>query len=300
MKDYLNIINEQYGIRHTEKQKEDFRKFVINEVSDLSKYNAKVECLKSKHNNIIVGDLEKANFVFTAHYDTPYRCLWPNFIMPRRKVVSVLYHLAFPIAIALFSLLLAFCFNLIISGGTFSLVFMYLLIYFIFIVFAFQLVINKNNKNDNTSGVLCLFSLIEKLKDKENVCFVFFDNEEKGLLGSKEFFKKHKKEINDKLIINFDCIGEGKNILLIHKNSNEYEEILKSNIKSSGEFKVLHYPLKGSFGNSDYKSFKKSVGVMTCNDSKYGLYTSKIHTDKDLCLDKENIDFIVNEFSRIC
>ena len=44
---------------------------------------------------------------------------------------------------------------------------------------------------------------------RDRVCFILFDNEEKGLLGSKALAKKYKNIKQNKLVINFDCVSDG-------------------------------------------------------------------------------------------
>lgn len=46
-------------------------------------------------------------------------------------------------------------------------------------------------------------------EDWDKVCFVFFDNEEKGLFGSSFFAKAHPQMKREKLLINFDCVSDG-------------------------------------------------------------------------------------------
>ena len=46
-----------------------------------------------KSRNLIIGDLEQAKIVLTAHYDTCARSLLPNFILPKNPVLSLLYGL---------------------------------------------------------------------------------------------------------------------------------------------------------------------------------------------------------------
>ena len=70
---------------------------------------------------------------------------------------------------------------------------------------------SRHTANDNTSGVITLLetALAMPEADREEVCFVFFDNEEKGLFGSAAFTKAHKKAKKETLNINFDCVSDG-------------------------------------------------------------------------------------------
>ena len=57
MKDYLTFLNEKYPIRRSKEQKEEFIKYVKEEVSG---YNVDVETLEKEHNNVVIGDVENA------------------------------------------------------------------------------------------------------------------------------------------------------------------------------------------------------------------------------------------------
>ena len=300
MKDYLNIVNEEYPIRRDEQEKKAFQEFVLQELSD-TKYNVSVKKMDKEHNNIIIGNIEKAKVIFSAHYDTPATSLYPNLIMPRRPILTHLYHFAFPIIMAILSLVVASVLKLLMGASEIVFLILYLNIYFMTFLLVTQGFKNKHNKNDNTSGVACVLALA-KNNYKEEVSFVLFDNEEKGLLGSKAFNKAYKDVMKDKLLINFDCVGLGKNVLLISKKdacAHSLYSILKDTVKDNEEYNVKFYPINGSAGNSDYKSFKCGIGVMVCEEKKgIGYYTSKIHTNKDEVADVENIEFLVEELNK--
>lgn len=64
---------------------------------------------------------------------------------------------------------------------------------------------------DNGTGAVSLYSLAEYFSQhqpRHNVRFIFTGSEERGLLGSKAYVKKHQKELEDTaLCINVDMIG---------------------------------------------------------------------------------------------
>jgi len=68
-----------------------------------------------------------------------------------------------------------------------------------------------NGANDNASGSIGVLQLAKRLKDKtplRPILFVFFDAEEKGLLGSKHLAKKLKTlDITPYLVFNLEMIG---------------------------------------------------------------------------------------------
>ena len=75
---------------------------------------------------------------------------------------------------------------------------------------------NKNNANDNTSGVVTLLEILRTLPENQRnkVCFVLFDLEEAGLIGSVSYRKAHKKATDHQLVLNLDCVGDGDHLLI--------------------------------------------------------------------------------------
>lgn len=301
MKDYLNIVNKKYPIRRKEEEKALFRRYIIDEVLQYG-YKANVEKLEDKHNNILIGNVDEAKVVFTAHYDTPAASLFPNLMMPRRPIFVFIYQMAYALLFAVISLFVAFLLGYYLDFSPNITILFYLLLYFGLFFFCTCTFSNKNNKNDNTSGVATILSLIEKNTNNKNIAFILFDNEEKGLLGSKAFVKVHSNNFKDKLVINLDCVGYGENVIFVVKDSakelSEYKTLEKM-IISNGKYNVHFYPKKGSVGNSDYKSFTCGIGVMTCKKSPVlGFYTPRIHTKFDTIANNENIEFISNGLTK--
>lgn len=298
MFDYLNHINDLYPIRRKEEQKENFRNYVLEESKKLG-YDVKIDKIK-EHNNIVIGNPKTAKVIFTAHYDTPAASLFPNLMMPRNLILGYLYVFGYPIVLSLLSLAISYGIvkltNLPFEMTAVIFVILYLGSFYLMT----RTFTNKHNKNDNTSGISAIFSLMEKNKGKD-IAFILFDNEEKGLLGSKAYNKTYKEQLDTKLIINLDCIGYGNNLILIAKKdalNHEYYQLLKDTVLETNEFTVNFYGTKGSMSNSDYKSFKCGIGLMTCNKVKgIGFITPRIHTIKDTIANTRNIEFITENLT---
>ena len=77
MKDYLNDINVRFPIRNSWEQKKAFRAYAISE-AQAAGYPARTVPENGGHGNVVIGEPEKAQTIFTAHYDTPRRALFPN------------------------------------------------------------------------------------------------------------------------------------------------------------------------------------------------------------------------------
>ena len=159
---------------------------------------------------------------------------------------------------------------------------------------------NPNTANDNTSGVLSLCELMASLSEEEKAkcAFVFFDNEENGLLGSAFFGKLHKKEMKDTLLINLDCVGDGDNMMfVISKKAEIYREKLAACFENTEEKNVLFEKNSSAFYPSDQTNFKTNIAVAALLKKPFlGYYMNKIHTPKDTVCEEENLRFLCNGF----
>lgn len=302
MKNYLEEIYNQYPTRKDEIEKERFRNYVIEEVSK-SNYDVEIETIK-KHNNVLIGDIQNAKIIFTAHYDTPATSFIPNYMFPRNKGLWMISHFTFPISLGVLSYIFGYLITKQIeplSLRIFLCIFIYLSLFFSSFYLSMFTFKNKHNKNDNTSGVSTILSLIEK-NDSKDIAFVLFDNEEKGLLGSKAFNEKHKEILKDKFIINFDCVGIGENVLIVVKDKafkHDYYEYLKQSCVSNEYYHVLYFSNEEARSNSDFRNFECAIGVMTCECKNNIYYVDKIHTNKDKEANINNIDFLVESFTKL-
>ena len=87
-------ILEKWQVRKTRRQKAAFRRRLTDKLSA-----AGYPVFEERHGltsgtvNVVVGDADRADLLFTAHYDTCAVLPFPNFIAPRNLFVSVLYQL---------------------------------------------------------------------------------------------------------------------------------------------------------------------------------------------------------------
>ena len=162
---------------------------------------------------------------------------------------------------------------------------------------------NKNNVNDNTSGVAAILETMARIPEdaRAKAAFILFDNEEKGLLGSKAYAKAHPAVKESGFIVNLDCVGDGEHVLLLAgKKAREaapYAALTAGMEAQSG--RELHiFPLEKSVYNSDQKNFQVSCAMCACRVGKHiGYYCDKIHTSKDTVCEQVNLDFIAGGLS---
>ena len=158
---------------------------------------------------------------------------------------------------------------------------------------------NRRNANDNTSGVITLLELYAALSpaDKAKCAFVFFDDEENGLLGSARFRKRHKTLMKEKLLINFDCVSDGDELLVVAKCAAEkrYGAALRAAFTGGENKQIRHYPAATTLYPSDQANFPLCVAVAAFRRGPLiGLYISRIHTRRDTVFDQRNIRLLVD------
>lgn len=289
-------IIENHMVRKSIQQKKIFAEYLMNNLPEVENFN--IEKIND-NSNIVIGDINKVKYIFTAHYDTPATFfVIPNFLTPKNKLVYIAYQLVITAIMVGFSSLTGFLGTLI--GLKFILGYLFGLFLFLFqIVNGYP---NKNNYNDNTSGVITLIELyLSMSKEQRNKCaFIFFDNEEKGLKGSGAFKKKYKEILEEKEIINFDCVADGNYIFTIPKNISE-ETAEKICVETTyGNKNIIISDYKKTIYPSDQKKFNHSVGVAAFHKGKnVKYYVSKIHTIYDTNFDEENIFVIVKHFKKL-
>ena len=291
--DISKEILEKYQIRKTKKQKTAFIEFMRAHFPEL-----KIEeDALGYSRNIVIGNVETAKAVFTAHYDTCAVMPIPNFIMPKSVLISVLYAFVLVIPMLLIGSVVGGVAGYVFDDSNATALFTLLTYWGILFLMIFGPA-NKHTVNDNTSGVITLIELLSTMTPEERAqsCFVFFDNEEKGLFGSSTYAKEHKKVMADKLLVNFDCVSDGDHLMFIlnKKALPEYLEQLEGAFSGIEDKNILIESGKGVYYPSDQKSFKKNIGVASFKKSKLGLYMDRIHTPRDTVMDERNIEVLVD------
>ncbi len=306
MNDITKEIFEKYQVRKNKKQKSDFIDFTLQKATEMG-YDAKVEKGGFGARNIAVGDPDTAKVVCTAHYDTCARLLFPNFLTPKNFFVYILYNIAviagFIAVSVITGLLIGVGLGLAVSPDFGSNVGAKaaIAVYWLLLILMMAGPANKHTANDNTSGVTTLFELMARLpEDKRGeVAFVFFDLEEMGLIGSGAFAKAHKNVRDNTLLLNFDCVSDGKDLLLVAKGkAKEHCELLESAFV--GDARMTAAVTASGFYPSDQSKFKHGIGIAAFKKTKGGtLYMNRIHTSKDTVYREENIDFIADGTLRL-
>lgn len=303
----------QFPVRKTNGQKQAFRDAVQFYGEKLG-YPVTVEKGKFGARNLLLGNPETAKYLVTAHYDTCARMLLPNFITPCNVPVYLAYQLGLILMIAVGAIALAVVESAALAGiavllgnhlGDAWILFVGLVAPGLFgfsgLLLVLMLIIgpaNKKNANDNTSGVVTLLEIARTMPENQRhkVCFVLFDLEEAGLIGSAFYRRKHKREADKQLVLNLDCVGDGDHLMMFPtKKLRQDRKKLTSLYRACGYFgkKSLLVHEKGAFVYpSDQKHFPYGVGICALRKRKKLLYMSRIHTKKDTVLDETNVNIL--------
>lgn len=290
-------VLEQFPIRKSKKQKALFRDEVMTYLQSKG-YSVRVEVKGGNAENIVIGDADTAKYLITAHYDTPASIGLPNILTPCNPVAFILWQILlvgiFMIAAIVPGVLIGLALNDAELAGLISGV-----LYWVLLILLLVGPANKNNANDNTSGVVTLLETAAAWPEdkRDMVCFVMFDKEELGLVGSAAYRKAHKESTDKQIVLNLDCVGDGDEIVFFPmkklKKDPEKMELLRKFNGARGN-KLMYVIEKGfAIYPSDQKHFPYGVGIAAFRRRKgIGLYVDRIHTHRDTILEEENINYL--------
>lgn len=288
-------VPERFPVRKRKKQKQEFRQEVSRLLEGYG-YSCREERGSMGAVNLVAGDPERAKYLITAHYDTCARMIVPNFITPCSVGLYLLYQLALVVVIvgvsALAGVGAGIAARSIVLGEGVYLVCLFGILYLMMAGPA-----NPHNANDNTSGVVTLLEIARTLPEnrRERVCFVLFDLEELGLVGSASYKKTHAKAVRSQLVLNLDCVGDGKTILLFPtgklKKDKEKLALLRTCCGTVGNRRILLREKGFSVYPSDQCQFPYGVGICALRGKRH-LYLSRIHTARDTVLEVTNVNIL--------
>lgn len=289
-----------FPARMRRKQK---RRFVQNLKSELNQWGFETEEYKFKlllENHVLATDCLQPKIIFLAHYDTPTIIpFWMAWIFQlfghTRQISAMVFMLG-----VIFG---GFIVSNLLAGFSQILDITFDVVNFIFLLSIVAIVIpNPRNREDNTSGVIGLLTLADWIKDqpdlKRYVQFVFLDNEEWGLLGSKglkDIWDRNGHPYGKAHIINLDCISRGQNPLIVHHGKTETANTILPFIqKHIPDAKIMNMniiPLSDNFTFKEEAAVDISFADRTIIPGGY--YIPKIHSPADKDIDAEHMGKLI-------
>lgn len=286
----------QFPVRKTGKQKAAFR-VALQSYAQRMGYSYREEKGHFGSRNLILGNPESASYLITAHYDTCAALPFPNLITPCNLFLFCLWQVALSAAIILLAVIAGTAAGMLTQDHPLGFWIGYLCFWMILVII-YVGPANRNNANDNTSGVVTVLEIARTLPEnqRKKVCFVLFDLEEAGLIGSSCYRKKHTQEISRQLVLNFDCVGDGDCLMMfptgrLKKDKNRMA-VLETMVGKFGK-KTLSIRKRGfSVYPSDQMCFPYGVGICALRKGRLGLYLSRIHTRRDTVLENTNVNIL--------
>lgn len=300
MKSYLTDINALFPVRNSPDQKKAFREYLRKD------FPAAREETLDGHTNIIIGDPDKAQIVYCAHYDTPRRSLFPNLMLPVSKPLHYLYSFGILLPFLIIALLFGLAAGQLSSSGgkvmpeRAPIVLGFLLAYYSLYFLCFRGPANKHNANDNTSGIAAVLTLAARYTGNDKAAFILFDDEEKGKKGSKAYARAHAHVKTSVPVINMDCIGNGSDLIISASEGFAACSLFPAfeNALKVSQMPSHIYTGKKASLNSDHRNFDCSAGICACKRSQRGtFYTPLIHTARDTVADEKNILLLTEALS---
>ncbi len=297
-------ITQLHPVRKSAAQKEAFRQWVMGEISELG-YTVQVEQNDKGHQrNIVAGDPENAAITIAAHYDTPSTVLLPDMQIPRNYPVYVLWHILVVGGMLLLSFLAGFGLGLLTGNGNVMLL-GFFGVFLLLMLLQLNGFANRNNVNDNTSGVAALLETMALIPAdrRDRVAFILFDNMEKGRRGSKAYARDHLEMQYTRFVISLDSVGVGEVMLVsaptLAKQMAPYMA-LKKVMQPRNGLEPRFYSSMSTRGNGDFRSFKCGVGITAYEESAgIGLCLGDLHTARDTRADQNNIEYLAQTLSAL-
>lgn len=293
-------VLQNYPVRKTKAQKSKFREAAVSYFENIG-YQVTVESGKLGVNNIVVGNPETARYLITAHYDTPVTMFVPNVITPCNFLPFILWQL-FTVGLMLLPIIVTrVAADVWFPDSVWAAVIADVFWLFECILLFFGPA-NPNNANDNTSGVIGVMDMAYHMPKElqKYVCFVLFDLEEAGLIGSASYAKTHASAIKSQVVFNLDCVGDGDNLVFVPTKKFRKHKGLMSWLTNWNGIRIngrtirtlssgfMYYP-------SDQYNFPYGLGVSALKKHKFNwLYLDRIHTKQDTIFSYENIS-VLNE-----
>lgn len=294
--DYVKDLFERFEIRKSKKEKTEFIEWV-KDIAIRNDWDVEIQKGDFGARNIVMGNPEDADIIFTAHYDTCANMVVPNFITPKNFFIYLIYQLLLCFVIFIPAVLIGIVSGLLFPDYLEITSMLSSLIVLVVLILMMVGPANKHTANDNTSGVATVLGLLGKFNPKKDkVALILFDLEEVGLVGSSSFASKHKNIVKNTLLVNYDCVSDGETMLFVlNKKTKDLMEIFKESFKCTDKVST-DVVCKGVFYPSDQACFKKGIGVCAMKKNKFfkSGYIDRIHTVRDTVFRKENIEFLVD------
>lgn len=297
------------GCRYKPTEKELFRKEVKERYRQ---YNLPIEELVVQNKttsltNVVAGNLDEADILIGASYDTPTRVKLPNFLYfplhtdknlaeGKKEILFRLFLLV------LFGISSAVCFFLFTKfSGWMKFLFLTVMISLVF--FSINSLLYKKNQvnfNRNSASLAILAQVAESLKENHDlkVAYVFLDRQVDSLEGLQSFYEE--KEVKEKQFFLLDCLSFGEKIIIAHqKPSLSVDRFLS--IGKEKKLSLLEKLYTGEKNKQNPTFFSENLYYLVSGEVEKGEFVVKhSRTKKDVALNIEQVKQIAETLCEFC
>lgn len=299
MNKFADRMAKDFPVRCKAQEKEKFRLWLMGTLKEMG-YHPALQSKDSLLNfggqvtNVVVGDPETAKLIFTAHYDTGIKTVFPPLIMPTRPLTAFLYLALTPVCAILGSFLVSFALTFALSAPQWTLpLFLILLVASLFYLRFGPA--ETRNLADNTSGVVALLETAAALTPRwrGEVAFAFLDGGMGGMSGAKSFRAKYPSS-KDKLVVNVNCVARGDEILILPGRQGRWNaaalDAFLDSFDCEGD-KIVYLKTDGLvYYPSDNRAFRGAFTLCACEKVKG--FGRIIRPHKAESVDEENITIL--------
>lgn len=306
MEDLLVKYGIVFGKRYSLKQRQRFL-LALNEEFNQLGYKTKFANDEKKNNaravNLFIGDIGSADTIICTHHDTPMKVLWPGYryypLNGQRSFRTTWLVTLIPGILA--SLLAGIAIYLIISnpdfGGAWRPFWLFLVVLsaFLLATLVSKGLSNKYNINRNTASILAILETAKQLNKAaaNKVAFILLDKGCSDNRGALMLQKALPTTMDRKVFVYLDCIGQGQNLIIAHKEHLKKEsEKLRKNYHGTQETETKELD-DGEIIYTPAYFFKRAIIITNGNYDKSGnLYVEKVNSSADKYADIETIQAV--------
>lgn len=304
---YYDFLNLNFN-RITKKQKSKTRAYIISFLEGMYKMESNPKFYKFlgiipfKRCYNLESYSPNYEILLTAHYDTHiFRQNYIQSFISRKVQNNILISILFYLFWFLMLFLLPFILYVYFKANIICSFFIASILSILCVVGLPVFVRNKTNPfssapiyDDNSSGIVAVLhiaSLLHKNGYNDKIKLLFIDCEEIDRLGSRLFVKSNLEDLQNKIIINLDCVGRGSNIFITSKDNSKLAKdlqcfLLSKNINTT--LSTKSYSDDKIFQNKNLNAIGISRGDKDPKGDKLLHWT---HTSHDT-LENINLDYI--------
>jgi Zn-dependent M28 family amino/carboxypeptidase len=125
---------------------------------------------------------------------------------------------------------------------------------------------------DNASGTAVVLELARLLAASQgapstDVWIVFFNGEEQGLYGSREFVQRHRTQMRDAIVLNLDMVGHGTDAPYTVSFTEDSGAVARELANALNDAGLATTPARG--GGSDHASFEGTARAVSVVQAPY-------------------------------